>query len=170
MGTPADLVNVRFVCASHPPRSRAFLFPSRQAFAQITPSLCSTLSLGHATQKLSLALTKSHDPSLNVGSNPALLAPDSEMTWGAGASVYPVDYPCPPARELVCIQWTTHAHLGTCVYPVDHPCPLGNVCVPRGPPTPARELMCTLWTTHACLLYHFRMQNDMKLPPSQRRK
>uniref|UniRef100_A0A8I6GFJ0 Solute carrier family 25 member 10 n=1 Tax=Rattus norvegicus TaxID=10116 RepID=A0A8I6GFJ0_RAT len=38
VGTPADLVNVRFVCASPPAKSR-------QAFAQITPRLCSTLSL-----------------------------------------------------------------------------------------------------------------------------
>lgn len=57
MGTPADLVNVRFVCASPPAKSR-------QAFAQITPRLCSTLSLGQTTQTLSLGLAKSYDPSL----------------------------------------------------------------------------------------------------------
>lgn len=67
VGTPADLVNVRFVCTSHRPRSRAFPFPSRQAFARNTPRLRSTLSLGQATQTISLGLAKSHDPSLKMG-------------------------------------------------------------------------------------------------------
>lgn len=115
VGTPADLVNVRFVCTSHPPRSRAFLFPSRQAFARNTPSLHSTLSLGQATQTPSLGLAKSHDPSLKLGRQ---------------STLEPQAVSCPGARGLMSIQRTIDGRLSYC----------------------------------------FRMQNDVKLPLSQRRK
>lgn len=84
------------MCLSSP---KAFPFPSRQAFAQITPRLRSTFSLGQATQTLSLGLANSHDPSLNLDRQSSAVDPRQGAAW---------------AWELTSIQWSTHPCLSYC--------------------------------------------------------